>query len=40
MHMVWSAVGSQGRIQDFGKGGGLINVFTTGGGYERGVPLP
>ena len=26
----------QGRIQDFGKGGGLINIFTTGGGYGRG----
>ena len=28
----------QGRIQDIGKGGGggLINIFTTGGGYGRG----
>ena len=30
---------SQGRIQDFGKGG-PINIFTTGGGYVRGrAPL-
>ena len=28
--------GVQGRIQDLGKGGGLINIFTTGGGYGRG----
>ena len=36
MHMVY---GCQGRIQEFGKGGGgggLINIFTTGGGYGRG----
>ena len=26
----------QGRIQGFGKGGGPINIFTTGGGYGRG----
>ena len=30
----------QGRIQDFGKGGGLINIFKTGGGYRRGAPPP
>ena len=31
----------QGRIQDFEKGGGLINIFTSGGGYGRGrAPLP
>ena len=30
----------QGRIQDFGKGGGLINIFKTGGGYGKGAPPP
>ena len=29
----------QGQIQDFRKGG-LINIFTRGGGYGAGVPLP
>ena len=34
-------IGEQGRIQDFGKGGGgLITIFTSGGGYGGGVPSP
>ena len=33
---MYTIIRSQGRIQDFGKGGGLINIFTAGGGYGRG----
>ena len=30
----------QGRIQDFGRVGGLISIFTSGGWYRRGLAPP
>ena len=32
----YGGMGLQGRIQDFGRGRGLITIVTSGGGYGRG----
>ena len=36
----YGGMGLQGRIQHFGRGGGLITIVTSGGGYGRGRAPP